>query len=279
MKFSQRKGYSPIQDQIQIDWISEHTRIQLWNVLWIYILDYESKYSLFYSWPAEKTRTFGKLIYMNVFNKTVDSLPDNLDIFLNEIKAYLFNCKWFEVFDFLEAFLSLLEGMDIYEKLVDVINETLGREKSGYRFISGICTDLISEQEINEINTVLSDNKFPGVQAHIQRSIELLYDRDNPDYRNSMKESISAVESMCKILSGKKTAVLSDALKTIVKQKHIHPALSEAFIKIYGYSCDENGIRHSLIGPENPTPAEARFFLVACTAFTNYLKTYIQNEK
>ena len=45
-----------------------------------------------------------------------------------------------------------------------------------------------------------------------------------------------------------------------------HNALSESFQKLYGYTCDENGIRHSLLenGAANVGEEEALFMFGAC---------------
>ncbi|MBC8320129.1 MAG: hypothetical protein H8E34_05345 [Bacteroidetes bacterium] len=102
--------------------------------------------------------------------------------------------------------------------------------------------------------------------------MSLLSDRKNPDYRNSIKESISAIESLCKILVGDNSKTLGKALKELRKKFEIPPSLLKAFDAIYGYTSSEGGIRHSLLEDDITVGLEeARFMLVACSAFTNYL--------
>lgn len=109
----------------------------------------------------------------------------------------------------------------------------------------------------------------------IHQANKLLSDRDNPDYENSIKESISAVEAICEIITdakGKETT-LGAILKKLDKNGIvIHKALLSAFSSLYGYTSDANGIRHA--GDfDGPTASfeEAKFMLVACCAFINYL--------
>ena len=45
----------------------------------------------------------------------------------------------------------------------------------------------------------------------------------------------------------------------------------EAFKDLYGYASDENGIRHGGIDFKNVPPEDAKFMLVSCSAFVNYL--------
>ena len=101
----------------------------------------------------------------------------------------------------------------------------------------------------------------------------MLADRKAPDYRNSIKESISAVEALCNIITGNSSATLGKALSEIEKKHNLHPALKNAFSSLYGWTCDAGGIRHAL--EENNTIVEfedAKFMLVSCSAFINYLK-------
>jgi hypothetical protein len=60
---------------------------------------------------------------------------------------------------------------------------------------------------------------------------------------------------------------LADALKEL----DLHPAFSSGLDKIWGYTNDASGIRHSLMGKDEVTSDDARFMLVTCSAFSYYL--------
>ena len=152
----------------------------------------------------------------------------------------------------------------------------LERELSGYRFVSGRLTDITSSQELEMLETALAESRFAGVDTHLQQALDLYAKRDNPDYRNSIKESISAVEQMAKIVSGKPKATLSEALKEVEKKGSLHKALKDGFIKLYGYTSAAGGIRHAIMDEPKLTAADARYFLLSCTSFINYLKAQIE---
>lgn len=99
--------------------------------------------------------------------------------------------------------------------------------------------------------------------------------REKPDFRNSIKESISAVESLAQSITGKPKATLGDALKILEQKHNLHPALKSGFLSIYGYTSNADGIRHALQDESNLTAHDAKFFLLSCTSFINYLKTKI----
>ena len=52
----------------------------------------------------------------------------------------------------------------------------------------------------------------------------------------------------------------------------IHPAMKQGFLKLYGYTSDKGGIRHAEgLFESDVTFEEAKYMLVSCCAFINYL--------
>ena len=51
----------------------------------------------------------------------------------------------------------------------------------------------------------------------------------------------------------------------------IHPSLKLAFEKIYAYTSDKDGIRHDFGKDSYVDFEEAKYMLVSCSAFMNYL--------
>ena len=95
--------------------------------------------------------------------------------------------------------------------------------------------------------------------------------------KDSIKEAISAIESLCAIVTGNKKANFGPALSEIGKKFQIHGALKSAFSALYGYTSDSGGIRHSLLEDDIEVSFEdAKFMLVSCSAFVNYLKVKIE---
>jgi len=132
---------------------------------------------------------------------------------------------------------------------------------------------LLNEVEIKEIENVFNlPEKYKPVQEHLNKALKLYSDRENPDYENSIKESISAVESLVKIVLGEK-----GTLGQLIKKLPIEEPLKKGFSNLYGWTSAENGIRH---GKTNNTQksheAEARYMLITCSAFINYVISKIE---
>jgi len=150
----------------------------------------------------------------------------------------------------------------------------LEREASGYRFIDRLISPITDNVEIEGVDTVLAGPVDP-VRTHLRRALELLSDRANPDYRNSIKESISAVESLVGATLGKK-GTLGQLIKKMDAEIGLHPALDKAFSSLYGYTSDKDGIRHAIMGQQDIGFDEAKFFLVVCSAFANFVRSKVQ---
>lgn len=79
---------------------------------------------------------------------------------------------------------------------------------------------------------------------------------------------------MCCIITNE-TGSQATLGKTIRKLKekgiHIHSAMESAFSSLYGYTSDEAGIRHGGIDFTNAPAEYAKYMLISCSAFINYL--------
>tara|TARA_R110002050_G_scaffold243066_1_gene379396 strand:- start:18046 stop:18882 length:837 start_codon:yes stop_codon:yes gene_type:complete len=271
MRFSQRAGFKPIRDQIQLKSIDERLENKLWNAV----------YDGFLHWSMDgsfKDRC-AAILWKDFLGKRSDEIPishfgiDSEEI-VAIIKRWYFESEWYEKLDLIE-FLSELEGkFERHIGFTPLCNLCLESEVSAYRIINGQVAPVTTEEEVSAIEDAInSSTKWGSVNTHLSTAIEFLSSRDNPDYRNCIKEAISAVEALCKIISGNKKVSFGQALATIEKNFQLHGALKTAFTALYGYTSDTGGIRHSLLEDDlKITFEDAKFMLVSCSAFINYLK-------
>jgi hypothetical protein len=268
--FSQRKEFKKVSDVIQTETMSEELRNSLWNALDIILWSRRG-----YTWREHgqaDIKPFSKVLWFDFFKKPIDTIPNNGHEILKTIRKYFFGCKWFESYDLLEFIVSFYENDT---KLVNILNVILEQGLAGYRLIGGHVVDITDKQEVEMLESALEDTKYEGVNAHLKRALELLSNREKPDYRNSIKESISAVESIAKIITNNPSATLGQALKVLESNSKIHPALKNGFSSLYGYTSDKEGIRHAMLEEPSITAADAKYFLLSCTSFVNYLKSQI----
>lgn len=291
--FSDRNGIKPENVEIQLTNFDRRTRIQLLNLinsLCNSVYNYYSK-DILKNYAHPDIQDFIKYFLSNAYSEVVDPRKCyDFDKFM-EYRIYqtIQNAEYDEVLTLIEAIIKywdkyLKDKGDLYynklwerynePSLFEVTNSFFKRECVGYRFVDEIIVPISDNNEISAINESLSTG-YKSVREHILKANKLLADRDNPDYENSIKESISAVEAICVIITGAKggEATLGKMLKKM--EEHgvvIHGALKDAFDKLYGYTSNANGIRHAgnIDGPSS-TFEEAKFMLVACCAFINYI--------
>lgn len=270
--FSQRHGYSPLESAFQRESIDSALRTKLWNILKITIWDRYDSHNRDYDALTRRIDQLIRRLWFNYFNRDLDQLPKFYEPYGNKgaydtLKDFFFSCQWFEVYDLLETIAN-----DKSELLADEarkwINNTLEDHNAAYRFVGTEIAEITDMNEIQAIEVALATASSP-VRTHLDASLRMLSDKEAPDYRNSVKESISAVEAACRLISGDASATLGDALKHV---ENLHPAMSRAFSSLYGYTSDASGIRHSLTDETTITYADAKFMLVACSAFVSYLK-------
>lgn len=275
MLFSERNGYKSFRDIVQKNNISTELRNRIWS---IFYEDIFSKYSSNVRY-RELFQPLINKIWTNFFKEALDEQPTPMKT-TQIIKSKAFFSEWFVIYDFIEFVLSnqppnvSFGHIRAYDSsiLTKRINSVLEDEFSAYRLINNQVTEITSEQEIQSIEEAMqAAGKFSSVKQHLQTALNLMSDRQNPDYRNSIKESISAVESICKIVTADSSATLGKALKLVDDKYGLHPALKSSLSSLYGYTSDADGIRHAMMEESNLTFMDAKFMLVSCTNFINYL--------
>jgi hypothetical protein len=273
ISFSERIGIKQSKTILTKDSLTLELRNSLWTAICTTVFETLSNEKEYRSEPYSKLASFYRILWIDFYKLPIDNLPLRYGIIDNDepygfVRKWFFSVDWYQVYEFIE-FVADRQG-----KMVTVVcNHYLKRELSAYRFVDGVLVEINSEEEIKEVETAINAaDKFKPVKTHLSTALLLLSDKKNPDYRNSVKESISAVESLCKILISNDTATLGDALAQIEKAIGIPKSLKAGFSAIYGFTSDKGGIRHGLLeGDFKVEIDEARFMLIACSAFINYL--------
>ena len=111
------------------------------------------------------------------------------------------------------------------------------------------------------------ETPYAGANKHIERALNYLFDRKNPDYANSIKESISAVESIAKEITGKEKS-----LTALTQGLNLPPAFKTGLDALYNWTSKDGGIRHAATGESLPQNQKtALFMLIICSAFVHYI--------
>jgi hypothetical protein len=267
--FEQAEGYEPIEKgPYKLKHLSKHTRSVLWGLIHSAISDEFSEYTNQLQPPWRRVLEF---YWVDRLHHPVDEFSPYRSSVVALLKQTIMEDSYEKTLGFLQFILRLNQG---FSDLGKAISAVMDRTVSGYALLLHPTPTFVprsSEQEIETIRKAFkntSESQLLGAQSHLQQAVDLL---SQGEWAGSIRESIHAVESVAKVLSGKESADLSAALKVIDQKSPLHGALREALIKLYGYTSDEKGIRHALIDESRVTAEDAQFMLSACAGFVSYL--------
>jgi len=276
MRFSERYGHKEARHALQRDSMERGLRNRIWDGVYLHfckpLLDWGDLENV-HEAPGGIGVTLYGLWHEHLKRPwdTIDS--ETVGAAVEALRDYFFSREWWAVYDLLEY---LAEELDEHygQRLIGMCNRVLDEEKSAYRFVGTQIAEITSEEEIKAIESALAKAEpLAGVRTHLQTALELYKRKPKAEYRNSIKESVSAVEALACLITDEPKATLGKALDKIEQQGQvkIHGALKKAFGILYGYTSDEDGVRHKMLEEGRVGRAEALYMLVACSAFVSYL--------
>ncbi|MGH8953687.1 MAG: AbiJ-NTD4 domain-containing protein [Microbacterium sp.] len=271
VSFAQRMGLRPVRSLVQTDALDEETRIELWNITVATVQRLLEK-------DAYRTvhGNVVRAIWCWEFKQARDEAPSDERVW-GMVKSCLLKDEWFDALDMIEAVAGYMKRFEdwhtneVASMAVDLYNSVFETHLVGYRFIDFKIVPLDSDVDVDAVaEAIKASRDYAGARGHLQRASELLSDRKNPDYRNSIKESISAVEAVVRKITREGT--LGAGLKKLkAAGVTVHSALEGAWSKMYGWTSDADGIRHAALDPADADQAIAKYMLVTCSAFVTYL--------
>jgi hypothetical protein len=276
MLFSERSGKKAVRNNLQLEGIDKRLQNKLWNILdiivWSKITSTETGYGGG-KYVKKEWMPLIRGIWHNYYCETVDKLSSDWSEAGEVIKQRFFANQWYEIYDFLEFIAG--QKLPVKSTLFQLVcNKSLEEELSAYRFSDGLIVPIADQEEIDELNRITQPD-FPCATArlHIETALRKLAERPHPDYGNCIKEAISAVEVVAKLICSDEKTTLGDALDQIERTGVIklHKSLKEGFKKIYGYTGNADGIRHGAMDMPDLNLEDAQWMLVSCSAFVNYL--------
>lgn len=279
--FSERYGYTKPSDVI----IREKITSEIQNAI-LSCFDRLYKRMIYNTSISKCYHEMEMYLWTNFLNKRASELKEYQSVATVYIESPV--NLWYNKLNVIELCIKVLYHFAESKKLsqlavcADIFVGELCREfkrlNFAYRIINKEIVEITSEEEIITIEEALSSSK-DNIRIHLSKALELYSQKPTGDYRNSIKESISAVEAFCREKTGEDT--LGKALNKLESNGIIMPKLLKiAFDKLYAYTNQpDTGIRHALMDDEGsyvPQAEEALFMLVSCSAFINYLNKKVK---
>jgi hypothetical protein len=265
-RFSQRVGGQPLLKS-GLEEASQELRTATWNAF------YERLLPLGPGQIWVRYQTNAKALWSHIHWKA-DEVPHSASNARRTLKDYWVNSTWMKFFDAFEFVVHRFapSAASVRVQWFQDMNLLLEEQGCAYRFISEELAPVTNPAEMAEVEKAAECSIAPVAQ-HIHDALGLLPPNPNSSARNSVKESISAVEAALKHLTGEPTATLGEALKLFEsKYGALHTSIRRGLDKLYAYTNGPDGIRHALVDDATDvTVDDARFMVITCSAFANYL--------
>lgn len=266
--FSQRAGHSPIPPQLKLGQVSRELRLRL---EYYTKLEFDKFVATGYTQGVfrENLRRVATDFHVLFQEKSIKSFSVNPQAFYSSVFGIFEKGQFWQVFDLVEF---LVRRNDLSSGIKSNLTNAFSETRAAYRIIDNQVVAIGTEEQGDAFLNAIASAEASEENAAKRHLVEAGVALRNSDWAGSVRESINAVETVA-IRLAPDAKTLGPALATLEKQGHLHGSLKSAFGKLYGYSSDEEGVRHALVFKEEAQVDEtdALFMLGACASFVTYL--------
>jgi hypothetical protein len=214
--FSERHGLKPVRESIQINDLDIDTRRRIWNLLSWYFFSC-AKNRTYRHFSSGDCQRLTREIWDNYFKWTHDHLTySKVNEAYEILRKTVIEDDWNKAYDIIEAVIKYGDDPTEISSFIKECNQLLEKEMCGHRIIGQLVVPIKSPSEIETIEDARTTH-FEAINKHIESALDLFSNRTDPNFPNSVKEAISAVECACRIILADKKATLGDALKKLEK--------------------------------------------------------------
>ena len=276
LSFSQVQGYEDVPGPLKLEELPRDARTQIWNLLFAHISRSRTTGELDVldggSWVSGPWGEILKAKHLGFDGGALDEWDPEFSRIRRSLRDYVENQEFNKVFDLIEF---VLRRPECPRAFITQMKATFAACRLAYTIDVGRPQTVIPAVT-PEAGTAFVESLRELREAGLDSSAAQLRKASGcinaGDWGGSIRESIHAVVSVARwVAPGSKE--LKPALDSLARQGALHPALRKGLIALYGYTSDEQGIRHELLD-QTETQAgqdEAVFMLGACASFASFL--------
>ena len=274
LTFSQAQGYEEIPGPLALEVLPPEARVRIWNEIYIELMG-SSQFgdSDEPEWVGGDWVEICESLHLRHHNRPLDEWFPQLQVVCGEFRSCIETLPFNQVFDLIQF---VLRHPKCPSNLVATMERVFSVSRLAYAIDLGppptiipAVTPVEGRAVVDALRT-LREAALGGAASHLHNASERI---NAGDWAGSVRESIHAVESVARQLDPEASRTLGPALVSLEKGGALHPALREAFNKLYAYASDEQGVRHALLdGPDSHVGVdEAVFMLGVCASFASFL--------
>ena len=286
LTFAEREGKDPLPEPMRLEHVSQKFKQQIWLAIEREIQS------------QSKSRGLVSRIF-RLFNHSMQNIlfryrHEVLGLFADDARRVHWDGAWdpeadmwwfkgkIEKGEYCEV-LSLIEFILRQEECPRQLHNNIKNAFNGTSIAYFVCdvnglptitprSSRETEEATRQAIKSIEQSSMDGATTHLRQASEHI---NAQRFLDAVRESIHAVESVARMIDPKASTTLGPALDSLQQADLLkHSALKQAFQKLYGYTSDEQGIRHALLdqpSTENVGLDEALFMFGACASFAAYL--------
>lgn len=267
LPFSQRNGLAPIPPQLNLCEVSAELR-RLIEYSLIKEMDRYRRYNGVRYVFSKGWDVVAADFHVNFLKQRASSFANDSKLTKEKIGRLISESSYEGLFDLVEFFARHPNCSSFLR--VDLA-DAFKSARAAYRIIDNQIVAIGTQEEAGSFERAISMSESTGALASRKHLIGAGMALRSGNWADSVRESIHAVEAAARRVNPN-ARTLGEALKILEKSGYIHGSLKSAFEKLYGYTNDEDGIRHALSDSEaRVDEVDALFMLGACASFVSYL--------
>jgi hypothetical protein len=267
LTFEQAEGIAPLPTQLRRTDVTPELRAVLWDYVYERIEGNIRRVDG-YRHTGETWSRLLKAVHVYRDHRSADEFSSRFTEAIKSPKRTFEKGDYAQIYGWLQFVLQQKAPAGFAQK----IEELLRYCHSPYRVVDQtVLCPIGSDQEAATLKQAFLDAQISGLSGSRKHLRLAATELGSGNFADSVRESIHAVESAVRVLEP--SGDFSKALAKLEQKSNIHGALKKGFLALYGFSSDEQGIRHPLLDKEAPAvdEADAMFMIGACSAFISYL--------
>lgn len=259
---------------MQLEELSSDLRREVWNTTRSFLRTGRRFSGTSYYFPPDK-RAFIERVFGRLLGKPEDEVATSYSAVLDTTKELILAAPFHTVLDLAELmmndqltdvrFVSAIAGS--FDRLSAPYS--VDTNKTPFEFRSH--ASIKQRDAIQNAIETIRDSNMSGADIHLRDAARHIKAKQYPD---AIADSINAVVSVARTIDREGSKTLGPALDSLERSQVLkHRSLKQAFKTLYGYTCEEQGIRHPLLTERaaNVGLDEAIFMYGACASFAAYL--------
>ena len=267
LTFEQAEGLAPLPTQLARTEVSQELRAVLWKYIHKQI-DETAELGGMGHYLGKPWKHILEQAHVYREHRLIDDFQTELRPALAAVRRVFEQGSYSAIYGWLQFVLGINRSQEFAERIASILKYC----RSPYRIVADdVICPIGTDEEAATIGKAFADLKASGLAGSREHLKSASAELSAGNFSDSIRESVHAVESVVRVLEP--SGDFGKALAKLESKAKIHGALVAGFKSIYGFSSDEQGIRHPLLDKGAPAVDEvdAIFMLGACSAFISYL--------